>query len=178
MLTLQPVGGLGLTVLGLPVSGGLWLLSWHSWFRCCPGCHLEGAGYAPCHHLMPASETLPAFHLHFGFGGWPAKHLMHIITWTVHLLTPVSWFFFSFYLILNSWYSIGCNLIPRCRNINGLTGKTPNRKHILSIGRDNPRVWNVNNSVVFFPRGNRSYHLPSVWTRQLDGWHICCLGVK
>lgn len=86
--------------------------------------------------------------------------------------------FFYSYLILDPWNPIGCNLISRCCNVDRLAGKTPKRKHILPVGRDNPRVWNVNNSLVLLSSRDRRNHLPSVWTRQLNSRHICCLRFK
>lgn len=85
---------------------------------------------------------------------------------------------FFFYLILNARHSICCSLTPSCCNIYGLAGNTPNRKHVLPVGRDNPRVWNVNDSLVFLPSRYGSQHLPSIWARQLNGWHICRLGAQ
>lgn len=182
---LQLAKRLGSTEPAPPVSRDLWLPSWHSWFQCCPGCHLGVAESAPYRHPNPAWGILQLSHLHFGFEGWPERQsgggaaLSMLITYAGVLWSICfSLFIFFFYLILNARHSICCSLTPGCCNIYGLAGNTPNRKHVLPVGRDNPRVWNVNDSLVFLPSRYGSQHLPSIWARQLNGWHICRLGAQ
>lgn len=42
-------------------------------------------------------------------------------------------------------------LIPRRCNIDGLVGETPDGKHVLPVGRDDPRVLDVDDSLIFLP---------------------------